>query len=38
MTLTREEQIMIASMVVESHNVSISEAKNNQLVKRRLKT
>ena len=37
MTLTREEQIMIASMVVESHNVSISEAKNNQQLKEDLK-
>ena len=37
MTLTREEQIMVASMVVESHNVSISEAKNNQQLKEDLK-
>jgi len=37
MTLTREEQIMVASMVVESHNISISEAKNNQELKEDLK-
>ena len=37
MNLTREEQLMVASMVVESHNVSISEAKTNQQLKEDLK-
>lgn len=37
MKLTREEQIMVASMVVESHNISISEAKNNQELREDLK-
>ena len=37
MSLTREEQLMVASMVVESHNVSISEAKSNQQLKEDLK-
>jgi|SaaInlV_125m_DNA_1040241.scaffolds.fasta_scaffold01013_9 hypothetical protein len=37
MNLTREEQLMVASMVVESHGVSISEAKSNQQLKEDLK-
>lgn len=37
MSLTREEQLMVASMVVESHGVSISEAKSNQQLKEDLK-
>lgn len=37
MILTREEQKMVASMVIESHNLSISEAKNNQELREEIK-